>query len=170
MQTQTSEARRWDPTSNPTRRAYCSGSQNLILTMRQEMITGTLASSKMDTLTGHRESSYEQKKVHQIHQSVSGSETDACREYSSLFRNQPDRGESCSTSQRNHESDGSKRLTDEWDWAMECYCCLPVHDKMDDKPMRKDVVQHSMDLWISFGAKVSSRPVSSKDEAMWQQC
>ena len=59
---------------------------------------------------------------------------DALREYFSSFRNQLDRGKSCSTSERTAAAMFQSGLPyGWWDCAMEGHCYLHnVHDKMPD--------------------------------------
>ena len=60
-------------------------------------------------------------------------------------------------------------LPDEWwDCEMECFCYLHnVHDKMaSGKTAYEQRLGVQIDgAWIPFGAKVSCKPISSKDEA-----
>ena len=112
--------RRWNPTSNFARRASYSGSQNVESHKRRCGRNSILLAEFPASIPKAWKSLHRQ--FEGVHQSVSGPTMNARHGYSSSFRNQRDRGNSCPTSKRtNMNSGGSQWPTDEWwDCAMEC--------------------------------------------------
>ena len=112
MQTPTSETRRWDLTSNLTRRPYLITSDHNILNLDDESRNDHRSHRARRIVVLVTQLSHEKQRTRNQPKSVRQSVLDARHAFSSSLRNQRDRRKSCSTRQRrNSDSDGSEWIT-----------------------------------------------------------